>query len=54
MDYITVTFPPTIVAKREASTSPEASTPTTRRNARTIAQIFFNSIHSKSGFIGLK
>lgn len=48
-----VTFPPKKVAKTEASTLTEASAPTTRRNARIIAQILFNSIHPESGFISL-
>jgi len=48
-----VTFPPIKVAKIEASTVTEASTPTTRRNARIIAQTLFNSIHSQSEFTSL-
>jgi hypothetical protein len=50
---VIVTLPPKKVAKIVASTLTEASTPTTRRNARIIAQILFNSIHSESEFISL-
>ena len=40
---VIVTFPPKKVASIEASAVTVASTPTTRRNARIIAQTLFNS-----------
>jgi hypothetical protein len=45
-----VTLPPKKVAKTAARTVTEASTPTTRRNVRIVAQTLFNSTHPESEF----